>query len=491
MKTKTTPMLLADFYKLSHRVQYPENTEKVYSTWTPRKSRLDGVSEVVAFGFQGFIKEFLIEYFEDNFFTQDVEDMIYEYSRIVKYSLGVENPSTAHIESLHALGYLPIEIKAVDEGTIIPIRVPMLTIENTVPEFYWVTNFLETLMSTELWMPTTSATIAYQYRGILDYWAIKTVGNVDFVPFQGHDFSMRGHASLESAKHSGAGHLLSFVGTDTIPAITYLEEYYNANVEKELVGTSIPATEHSVMCAYGAQDEFETYRHLIEDVYPNGFISIVSDTWDLWEVLTDVIYPLRESIRHRDGKVVIRPDSGDPVLIICGDEDSDDPLIRKGVVEVLWDIFGGTLNEQGYKELDPHIGAIYGDAITIDRCDSICENLAKKGFASTNVVYGIGSFTYQYNTRDTLGFALKSTYVVVNGEERLIYKDPITDSGEKKSQRGLVAVVDTPSGIQFIDELNQDELSLISDNLLHTIFKDGVLTEDISLADIRDTLENK
>jgi nicotinamide phosphoribosyltransferase len=294
-----TPTLLADFYKISHREQYPEGTETIFSTWTARTSRKEGVNEVVAFGFQAFIKEYLIDYFKDNFFSKSKEEIVDEYTRVIKYTLGKEIVDTRHIEELHELGYLPIKIKAVPEGTLVPIRVPMLTIENTNPKFFWVTNFLETLMSCQLWLPTTSATIAYQYRKILDKYASETNGDLSGVQFQGHNFSMRGMGSLESAMLSGSGHLLSFTGTDTIPAIHYLEQYYNANIENELVGCSIPATEHSVMCTYGRENEIEAYKRLITEVYPTGFASIVSDTWNLWEVLDKIIKPLKNEIMNR------------------------------------------------------------------------------------------------------------------------------------------------------------------------------------------------
>jgi nicotinamide phosphoribosyltransferase len=488
-KTIYPATLLCDFYKISHREQYPEGTEYVYANWTPRGSRIEGVDKVVAFGFQAFIKQYLIEYFNKHFFNRNVDDVVTEYKRVIKHTLGIDNPEAHHIIALHELGYLPIKIKAVKEGTLIPLRVPMLTIENTKPEFFWVTNYLETIMSCQMWIPSTSATIALQYRKILDKYAIETVGNTDFVPFQGHDFSMRGMGSLESASGSGAGHLLSFVGTDTIPAISFLEEYYNGNIENELVGCSVPASEHSVMCAYG-ENEFESYKRLITEVYPNGIISIVSDTWDLWKVLTDVIGGLKEEILQRDGKVVIRPDSGTPEDIICGNPNSDNPLEQKGVIEILWDIFGGTVSEQGYKVLDSHIGAIYGDAITLDRCETICRRLKEKGFASTNMVFGIGSFTYQYNTRDTFGFALKSTHVVINGEEINIYKDPVTDKDKlKKSLTGRIAVVKNENNeIIAVDKLNIEESNNIQNNLLNDIFVNGKLINELALSEIRENI---
>ena len=419
-----------------------------------------------------------------------MEEVVNEYERVLKYSLGKETVDSSHIRDLHKLGYLPIKIKAVPEGTRIPIRVPMFTIENTVNKFFWVTNYLETLMSCMLWQPMTSATISNEYRKILDKYAIETTGTTEGVEFQGHDFSMRGMSSLESAKSSGAGHLLSFTGTDTIPSILYMEKFYNANIERELVGTSIPATEHSVQCAYGQEDEINTYRRLINDIYPNGFVSIVSDTWDLWKVLNEYIPQLKTDILNRDGKVVIRPDSGDPVKIICGDSESDNPNARKGVIEMLWDIFGGTVTEQGYKVLDSHIGAIYGDAITLDRCREICEKLKEKGFASTNMVFGIGSFSFQYTTRDTFGFALKTTYSVVGDEERFLFKNPITDNGVKKSQRGKVVVVDVEGTIVYEDGLNEEEERRKNWNMLDTVFFNGYLIKEYSLHEIRNRVNN-
>ena len=477
--------LLCDFYKISHKAQYPNGTEIIYSTWTPRSNKhFPSCDHVVAFGPQGFSQKYLVDYFNVNFFNRPLLEVLREYRRVIKFALGVADPDSSHIEELHRLGYLPIEVKALPEGTSVPMRVPMLTIRNTDKRFYWLTNYLETIASCEMWLPTTAATIAKRYRNILDKYAMETVGNTDFVPFQGHDFSMRGMAGLEAAQLSGSGHLLSFVGTDTIPAIMYLEKYYNANIEKELVGTSIPATEHSVMCAGGKEDEFETYRRLIEDVYPEGFISIVSDTWDLWNTITEILPRLKDKIMARDGKVVIRPDSGDPVKIICGDIGAYEERQFKGVVELLWEIFGGTVNEKGFKELDPHIGCIYGDAITPDRCIQICEQLKAKGFASTNMVYGIGSYTYQYNTRDTFGFALKSTMCRINGNSKKIFKDPVTDDGTKKSQTGVVAVIKGENGeLKCVDGLDFNHSWM---DEMQVIFKDGQMKVNDSLANIRE-----
>lgn len=485
MNSQLSAMILCDFYKVSHREQYPKDTEVVYSTWTPRESRIEGINKVVSFGQQAFIKEYLVNFFGEHFFKRPKTDVVKEYSRYIQFTLGTPSPYTQHIEDLHDLGYLPLEIKSLPEGTLVPTRVPMLTIQNTDTRFFWLTNYIETLASCELWQSATSATIAFQYKKILTRYAKETGGDPEFVGFQGHDFSMRGMGGLHASMISGLGHLVSFVGTDTIPAIFRAEKFYNANIEKELVGTSIPATEHSVMCANG-QSEKEVFTRLLTEVYPKGFISIVSDTWDFWNIVGVILPSIKDLVLARDGKLVIRPDSGDPVKIICGDKDSSNPYAKKGLVECLWDTFGGTTNKMGFKILDSHIGAIYGDSITLERCEQICQGLKAKGFASTNVVYGIGSYTYQYNTRDTFGFALKSTACVVAEKEYQLFKDPKTDSGVKKSQKGKVAVLMKNGNL-----VCQEELSLkdnVAGDLLVTIFKDGKVIVDDSLCEIRKRL---
>jgi len=478
------PLLYTDGYKLDHKRQYPDNTTLVYSNWTPRKSRIEEIDKVVFFGLQYFIKKYIIEDFEVNFFSQDKSTVLKKYARRINNYLGANSVGLDHIGDLHDLGYIPMVIKALPEGSCVPIRVPMCTMYNTLPQFFWLTNYFETLLSTTIWLPCNSATIAKQYRKILDQYADETSSIPEFVDWQGHDFSMRGMAGLEAALLSGAGHLLSFTGSDTIPAIDFLETYYNANSDNELVGGSVAATEHSVMSMGTNSGEEETIKRLITEVYPNGIISIVSDTWDLWKVLTEYLPNLKNEILARDGKVVIRPDSGDPVDIICGNPNKDSHE-GKGVIELLWDIFGGTVNDKGYKELDPHIGAIYGDSITMDRATQICERLKVKGFASTNVVLGIGSFTYQYNTRDTFGFAMKATYGEVGEIGRPIYKDPITDDGTKKSAKGLIKIVKRDGEYAMIDEVSWAEEK---EGELKEVFRDGVLLRDLGLGEIRDLL---
>jgi len=480
------PLLLTDGYKVDHRRQYPEGTSLVYSNWTPRSSRIEGVDEVVFFGLQYIIKKYILEDFEMHFFKQPKEKVIGEYKRRINNYLGENQVGTKHIEDLHDLGYIPMVIKALPEGACVSIRVPMFTMYNTLPEFFWLTNYFETLVSAVVWMPCTSATIARQYRNVLDKFASETSSVPEFVDWQGHDFSMRGMAGIEASFISASGHLLSFSGTDTIPAIGLLEHYYNADSDKELIGGSVSATEHSVMCMGTLDDEIGTFRRLICDIYPKGVVSIVSDTWDLWKVLTDYLPKLKSEILSREGKVVIRPDSGDPVAIICGNPDGKTEEERTGVIELLWNTFGGQVNAKGYKELDPHIGAIYGDSITVARANQICEQLKAKGFASTNVVLGIGSYTYQYNTRDTFGFAMKATYGEVDGQGREIFKDPITDDGTKKSAKGLMKIELVNGSYKLIDQASWEQEK---EGELKEVFRDGTLLVDHTLQEIRQRLK--
>ena len=480
------PLVCTDGYKVDHRRQYPEQTTLVYSNWTPRKSRIEGIDEVVFFGLQYFIKKYIVEEFEQNFFKKPKEEVCKAYSRRINHYLGENSVGIKHIEELHDLGYIPMVIKALPEGASVPIRVPMFTMYNTKPSFFWLTNYFETLVSTTVWLPCNSATIAKQYRKILDKYADETSSIPEFVDWQGHDFSMRGMAGLEAAMMSSAGHLLSFTGTDTIPTLDFLEEYYNANAENELIGGSVAATEHSVMCMGTNSGEQETFKRLITEVYPNGVVSIVSDTWDLWKVLTEYLPNLKEEVMARDGKVVIRPDSGDPVDIICGNSNGKSKEEQKGVIELLWDTFGGKVNEKGFKELDSHIGAIYGDSITLDRATQICERLKAKGFASTNVVLGIGSFTYQYNTRDTFGFAMKATYGEVEGQGREIYKDPITDDGTKKSAKGLLKISQKNGSYQLHDQVSWQEEK---QGALKEVYRDGKILIEEQLSTIRQRMK--
>ena len=786
------PMLLCDAYKLGHMEQYPEGTTLVYSNFTARNfkhmEKVYPVDKMVFFGLSGVLGK-MVKMWDNEFFDQPYIHVKSDFQRKVGHFVKPDWVGYKYFEELHELGYLPLKIMALPEGSKVGPNVPVFTIENELPQFFWLTNFVETYLSAELWKMSTAATIANVYREILLKYARKTGSPEAFVDWQGHDFSYRGLSCSEDAAKTGAAHLTSFLGTDTPPAIDYLFENYD--VDGEFIGGSVPAcyddqteiltdqgwklfkdvspsqkvaqyhpdgtidfvipseyynmpyngpmvcfsksgygyvdmvvtpnhkmirlhnergleffeagdfsyhnrngyshrsniivagktktsgngltaidrlkiafqadgalpshaedyngkrsgkfpirfslkkerkkerlvkileeanleytlseydndyysfwinceekllkdfswvnvseisydwakefieelqywdgsskkrtivyssinqscvdkvhaiasisgykgqinsfldkrddykrqtthsivlmrdkylvsgndvkrtlvdysgnvhcvsvptkmllvrrngrasvcgnTEHSCMSAGGKDTEFETYERLLTKVYPSGIVSIVSDTWDLWNVLENYLPRLKDVIMNRTpdalgfAKCVIRPDSGDPVHIICGNPDATPGSAEsKGVIECLWDVFGGTITSTGHKLLDSHIGAIYGDSITPHICDDILDTLEKKGFASADMVFGNGSFTYNYTTRDTLGFAMKAT-LTENGSGLMeLSKDPITDlTKTKKSAKGLLSVVKNEKGdfilLDQLDERHPDD----------------------------------
>ncbi|GAB2993570.1 nicotinate phosphoribosyltransferase [Mycobacterium bourgelatii] len=480
-------LLATDAYKLDHRRQYPDGTEVVFSNLTARGTRIPGVDVTVFFGLQALLTQITERWNE--FFSLDakaLDAVLAKYDSIVTGLLGSNDVGTEHFRTLHEIGHLPLRVKAFREGALVPLRVPYFTIENTDPRAFWLTNYLETELSAELWQPITSATIAWRNRTLLDERA-EASGDPDAVDFQGHDFSCRGMAGMYAAAASSAGHLLSFRGTDTLSAIRYVERFYPG--DNGIVANSCPATEHSVMCAGGRDTEFGTFERLL-DLYPSGIVSIVSDTYDLWQVCTDFLPRLKEKIAARDGKVVIRPDSGDPELILCGDPNAPEGSpARRGVVNLLADEFGTVVNDKGFRDLAPQVGAIYGDSINFERADAITANLIRQGFASTAVVFGYGSFTYQYQTRDTFKMAMKATWVQINGEGRDIQKDPVTDDGTKKSATGRLAVRRSPDGLPYlIEHANADEEA---NQELQLVYENGNLLRQLSFAEVRDELQRE
>lgn len=606
---------VTDGYKLSHAPMYADGTTKVYSNLTPRSDKIylrnctkfyDG--KLVFVGAQGAVQE--IKEMWDVFFASPKEVVVGKYARRMAGYLGGNEIAVKCMDNLHDLGFLPLEIKSLPEGSKVKMGIPVMTITNTLASFYWLTNYLETVLSDLVWKTATNATIAAEYKAICKHYAELT-GTDDFtVSIQCHDFSMRGMSGPEDAARSGFGHLTSFIGTDTLPAMDYAEDYYDADPDS-LIAISVPATEHAVAtsnilaiehqlnagavppvdlraayitaktCGWDNRTTAELLftKDLITRKFPTGIVSYVADSFDFWAVLTDILPSLKDVILAREasnvapGKLVIRPDSGDPVQVICGtiddvfetldvalasinnshenqaDEDCEgahncgndvytsvvfvkedskyyelstafeynrhdktyyyidnysdgagetkakevEPTPEmKGAIQVLWETFGGTLTETGYKLLDSHIGLIYGDSITTKRAEEILRRLAAAGFASGNVVFGVGSYTYQCNTRDTFGFAVKATYTEVDGQGIAIFKDPKTDS-KKKSAKGLLCVEETFDGIDdCVDFYLHDNMSVYQeaskDNALQTIFKDGKFVKRTTLEEIRGRL---
>lgn len=577
MSFKINSLYLTDGYKVGHKAMLAPGTTKLYGTWIPRSTKHapKGITKIVSFG-QQLVWKWLHDEFEENFFNSNIRNKIKEAGHseeeFIKYLnrqkdkalqfvkdmslyLGMEYDGK-HFEELWDLGYLPIRVKSLPEGIETNPNIPHMTFVNTVDGFAWLTLYLETVVSALAWKPSTAATIAKLYRRQAEEWVKKTdPANLWLVDFMCHDFSARGLDPM-SQYLIGLGHATSFKGSDTLPVIPASRYFYGVK-EDEMSIFSVNASEHSVsttkIFTVGEQQMIADWLQ----IFPKGILSIVSDTFDLWKLITEYLPANKEAIMARDGKLVIRPDSGDPVDIICGITKpifksfkeaneyanvklmshfqfkivNDDKFYftngttvheylpephEKGVIELLWDIFGGTVNEQGYKVLDSHIGAIYGDSITPERQVQIYERLAAKGFAATNIVLGVGSFTYQYNTRDTLGYACKGSWFEVeehysktpDGVESLtnnnvmyptgtqtflrkttynIYKDPVTDDGTKKSLKGLCAVFDeTGNGDYFVQTECTWELENTGE--LQVIYEDGKFYNPVTLDEIRNRL---
>lgn len=484
---KTNPMLLIDFYKACHSDMLPKGITKSVSYFTPRMKRVERWDNVVMFGLQGFIKTYLIDYFDENFFNQTTEKAVFEYERVLKYSLGEDSFSSEKVRKLHKLGYLPIEILAIKEGTKVPIKIPMFAITNTHDDFAWLPQALESLISAEMWHPMISATVGATYRDIVNkYYDISCDDDISRAKALG-DFSFRGQECLQSAIKSSAGWSLSFLNSATVPAIPYLEDNYNCNCITELVLFGSASTEHSVMCSnYSVDGDEETLiRRLLTELYPNTSFSAVLDSYDYWRVVKEVLPKLKEEILNHNGCFLIRGDSGDCVEVVTQ------------TVFELWKTFGGTVNSKGYKVLNPHVKAIYGDSITVQRCEEIYKILIENGFACSNVALGVGSFSMQAIeedgilkpfTRDTYGMAIKATYMEINGESYPIFKNP-KDGGFKKSQKGCCSVFfDEDGEMVYADGLTWEEACGDEENLLQPVFKDGQLVREQSLQEIRNIL---
>lgn len=493
---RINPLTCADAYKLSHRGFMDEKTEVIYSNLTPRTLKYLPIPEdlhedkCVFYGLQFFIKDFLINDWNELFFNQPKEKVIKRFKRRCDTFLGQNAVSMGHFEELHDLGYLPIQIKALPEGSLVKTKVPFLTIKNTHPRFAWLTNYLETVLSCELWKPCYTATLTHGYRKLVNKFADETVGNRNHTLFSLHGFEFRGMSGRHDAAISGSGLLLNSCGTDTIVAIDLLEDFYHANTEKELVAASVPASEHAVTSlGTSIDDELAFFKKAITIDYPTGIVSLVSDTYDFWKVMTEFTVILKDDILNRKpnalglAKVVFRPDSGNPVHIVCGNPNAQIGSPEyKGAIECLWDVFGGSISDKGYKVLNERVGLIYGDSCNFQIINEILIGLKNKGFASSNIVFGVGSFSMNYATRDSIGAAQKATWAQVDGIGHNLFKDPKTDSGMKKSAKGLLRVDKVDGEYVLRDCVTPEEEA---DGELKEVFRDGKLLIDHTLAEIR------
>lgn len=577
---RTSMILMSDFYKQAHAEQYPEGITKLISYATARMTRIPKEmcgDKLTVFGIQAYVKDFLIERFNETFFNVPLEEAMAEYNEIIGPTFPIQYVNTGKFEALHKLGYLPVEVGCLAEGTRVPIRsafelpegqcqVPFMYIINTHPDFPWITEFLESVTSSEVWYPMAIANQAYYYRQIVNKWYGVT-GCADAVRKSAiSEFGFRGGKSSDAAIKASSAFLTSFNKTATIPAIKYMHDYYGDPVGE--IGGGMISTEHSVMCSNFAVDgDEDTFlKKLFSEIYPAGAVSVVMDTYDYWANLERCgAGELKDIIMNREGTVFFRGDSGDPVDIICGirkpdytteffektlpemmksktlpidienywismigkeiilaeaenednwalyriNEDFNAVKVRDitenerlGTVGLLWKMFGGTVNESGYKVLDSHVRAIYGDSITPTRAEQMYQRLAERGFASNNVALGAGSFSTQCAeapdgrlfpfTRDSYGIAVKATWCADEhkGEERQLFKNPKTDTGKfKKSQKGLIYVTEENGEIVAYDGYTTETLPK-EGNLLQPIFRDGKMLHEVSLNDVRQRLHN-
>lgn len=591
------PVLHTDSYKLGHKHMEPADTKYIYSNLTPRFNKYfklkfpDHDGKVVNFGLQVFLIKEIINAWNEHFFKQPLEEVMKNIETIFYPYIGMDRERLKHFEDLHKLGYLPLHIKALPEGTVVPLNIPLLTITNTHDSFSFLSNYIESVLSLYLHKPITVATIAREFSKLTNHWWDKTVVDHTFKKFAIHDFSLRGHDSLDAAETCGAAALLYSNGTDNVPGLVLARTLYAAD---ENTAFSVSATEHSVttlginfykdiklegkikelseelltlMYTLGIQDEFEqangelvTLYYLLTKRFPIGLLSYVADSYDYWRVLTLILPLLKDIILNREGKLVIRPDSGDPVDMVVGksrhslilnteselndcivdaydgksfiykgkayaitgyeeyvNEYGDQNLGRtvgytninalindcnilteitdidtesvtwKGSIEVLGEIFGTTTNSKGYKELHPQIGLIYGDGITYERASNIFKGLADKGYAASNVVLGVGSYTFASSTRDDLGIAVKATHAVVGDKNIPIYKEPKTDDGSKKSSKGYLKVdYDKKGEIKLFSDVSLQEETT---GLLQSVFVNSQLYSLTTFDQIKSRLD--
>ena len=578
-------ILKTDFYKVTHMQQYNTGITHFTSYLTPRGSRFKNINKMVVFGIANFVNEILYKDFNENFFGKhwlDIyEDLIEVLHNGLHYSLSTIKETELKIKKLYNLGYLPIELNGLPEGTLCPMGVPAIEIRSTHLDFAWVAQSIESILSCEFWHPAISATMALEYKKIAKAAYDKTVDDDISHMTAMCDFSMRGQESYTSSVASGAAFLTSFYNCSTIESRRYIRKNYNDAKPERVNG--LTSTEHSVMCSDYAicGDEGETFKRLLTEVYPDTSFAAVADSYDFWNVVTNILPSLREEIEAHNGFIGIRHDSDEPVhalcgiksinlnKILCGEPEvnnfedfeslvyeivNDDlpfdeveevyfeykfkditykgvfdiiPYVEsydhkgrewiayettflreertpedKGMVESLYELFGGYTNSKGYKVMNPKLKAVYGDSITIPRAKEIYKRLEEKGFAANNVSLGVGSFSMECLeedgvlkpfTRDSFSIAVKATYCIYNdnGEEKeiFIYKDPKGCSG-KKSLKGLCRVVENYKEIKVVQELNREQYDALEPaSLFVNYFKDGNVNK-YSFKDIRNRMED-
>jgi len=450
-------ILNADSYKASHYLQYPQGTTQVSSYIEARGGKF---KEAVFFGLQMFIKEYL---------TKPITQEYVDEAQVIMEAHGVpfnEDGWNYIVEKYD--GYLPIEIQAIPEGTVIPVQNAMVQVINTDPKCAWLTSYVETALLRAVWYPTTVATVSYNCRKAIMQYLEETADNTDGIGFKLHDFGARGATSEEAAALGGAANLVNFMGTDTISGILAARRYYNA----DMPGFSIPAAEHSTITSWGRDNEAQAYANMLEQFAgPDKILAVVSDSYDLWNAIDNIWGDeLKEKVEATGGTLVVRPDSGDPVEIVT---ETIERLMKK---------FGYEVNDKGYRVLPACIRVIQGDGVEEDSIRAILEEMKTRKQSADNIAFGMGGALLQKVDRDTMKFAMKASAAKVNGLWRDVYKDPITDQG-KRSKKGRLAVIKDEQGVY--QTVRQQDLGQRV-NILETVFKNGEVVKEYNFDEVRE-----
>ena len=470
--------LMTDSYKFSHYKQYPENTTFVYDYMESRGGRYE---QTVFFGLQYFLKEYLTK----RITKEDVEIA----KKLIDLHIGpglFNYDGWMHIVNYHD-GKLPIEIKAVKEGTVVPVRNILMSIINTDPKCYWLTGYVETLLM-KIWAPITVATTSFRCKQIIKKYLIETDGSADGLLFKLHDFGYRGVSSEESAAVNGMAHLVNFMGTDTVAGIVCALEYYSktnnktktsieslfADNQTYMPGYSIPASEHSTMTALGKEGEYKQMERFL-DVYSSSPVkACVSDSYDIFKAI-EFWGTMKQKIIDQGTVLVVRPDSGDPVEMSLK------------CAELLDKEFGHTMTQNSYKKLN-NVAIIYGDGIDDPNViEKILANAKKNGYAASNFAFGMGGGLLQKNNRDTQKFAIKCSAITVNGETLEVYKEPITDA-VKISKRGFLDLV--KDGATDYLTIKRETYGNYDDSCLEIVYRNGELLIEYDFEEIRNTLNH-
>lgn len=454
------PILATDSYKVSHAAMYPEDTTAVYSYFEARKGAQ--FPETVFFGLQALLDRYLTAPVTQRHLDEAIELTTAHFNAPLLNAVGWQ-----HIIDQHG-GKLPIRIKAVPEGTVVPIGNVMMTVENTDPEVPWLTNYVESLL-THVWYPSTVATLSRSVKKTMARYLELTSDNPDAIDFMLHDFGYRGVSSHESAEVGGAGHLVNFMGTDTLPAMSMLLEHYDAKLDT--LAFSVPATEHSIMTARGPAGEADIVDQLLTE-YPTGILSVVADSYDYYNFVSDLVCgKFKDRILAREGRFVVRPDS------VTVKHDTPENLVL-WTLHQLWDAFGGEVNSKGFKVLDDHIRVLWGDGIGPDGIELILDLARSYGFSVENLVFGMGGGLLQKVNRDTQRFAFKCSARHDGKQWQDVWKKPLDIS--KASKAGRLSLIPFDRGMTTIAEANHPF------DLLGTVFENGEVVSRSTFDQVRE-----